>query len=104
MDCWGLWLDANVNSELLKMRRTGYGAIRSALDLSESVNRDLGNSSSAYSDKELEKALDGCDKVGYAVEDSGGVSHIGIASEGKQRLRGNILQLGEITIVLGFIA
>jgi hypothetical protein len=80
--CWCVWLDANVNSNILKNRRSCVGVTRNALDLAESVNRDVGTSRTAYSDKELEKALKRCDKITYPVEDKGDVSHIDIVSEG----------------------
>ncbi|KAF7556461.1 hypothetical protein G7Z17_g1465 [Cylindrodendrum hubeiense] len=73
--CWGLWLDAQVNSELVKFRRGG-GDIRASLDLAESVKRDLGANTSAYSDAELSKDLDKCEPVGYSVEERDGASHI----------------------------
>lgn len=85
--CWFIWLDANVNSTLLKKRRPNWGILRNALDLAESVNRDLGVNTCLYSDKELERELDKCEYVGYAVEERGDISHIGIYSEGKERPR-----------------
>lgn len=48
--CYGLWLDADVNSELLKYRRSGRGVLRAVLDLAESVQRDLGIETCAYGD------------------------------------------------------
>ena len=82
--CWGAWLDANVNSELVKHRRRTGGTIRNVLDLAESVNRDLGTNTCAYGDGELAKALERCESVGFSVETKlgGGGEHIGVAPEG----------------------
>ncbi|KAH7157325.1 hypothetical protein B0J13DRAFT_541522 [Dactylonectria estremocensis] len=76
--CWGLWVDAQVNSELVTFRRGGGGEVRASLDLAESVNRDLGANTCAYSDAELSKELDKCEPVGYSVEERDGVSHIAL--------------------------
>lgn len=82
--CWAVWLDANVNSSLVKHRRSGFGAIRNVLDLAESINRDLGDKTCAYSNTDLERALKDCDRIGFSVGDRGHSSHIGIVSEGLQ--------------------
>ena len=83
--CWGLWLDANVNSVLLKRRRRVAGVVRSALDLAESVNRDLGTGTCAYPEKELSKALDRCDDIGYSIDDRSEIAHIGLVPESLKR-------------------
>lgn len=84
--CCCVWLDANLNSNILKNRRSCVGVTRNALEMAESVNRDVGTSRSAYSGKELENALKRCDKITYSVEEKGDVSRIGNVSEGlKQR-------------------
>lgn len=86
LGCWAMWLDANVNSKLLKHRRTGAGVIRSVLDLAESINRDLGDSTCVYCNKELEKSLDIFEHIGYSVDRKGdGVRHIGIVGESQKR-------------------
>lgn len=73
--CWALWLDAQVNSQLVKFRRSG-GEIRASLDLAEGVRRDLGANTCAYSDDELSRELDKCEPVGYSIEERDGASHI----------------------------
>ncbi|KAH7009884.1 hypothetical protein EDB80DRAFT_415111 [Ilyonectria destructans] len=73
--CWALWLDAQVNSQLVKFQRSG-GEIRASLDLAESVRRDLGANTCAYSDEELSRELDKCEPVGYSIEERDGASHI----------------------------
>lgn len=84
--CWGVWLDANINSRLLLWRRRGAGPLRGVLDLAESVKRDLGPDTCAYGDGQLAKELDKCEPVGYAVEEmAGGVAHIGLVSESVQQ-------------------
>jgi hypothetical protein len=80
--CWVVWLDANVNSQLVKHRRRAGGTVRNVLDLAESVNRDLGTNTCAYGDEELAAALEQCEPVGYSVDASTGCEHIGITSEG----------------------
>jgi hypothetical protein len=84
--CWSVWMDANINSRLLLWRRKGAGTLRGALDLAESVKRDLGPDTCAYGDGELIKALEKCEPVGYAVEETpSGVAHIGLVPESVQQ-------------------
>jgi hypothetical protein len=97
--CWPIWLDANVNSELLRHGRSGAGVIRSVLDLAESLNRDLGADTCAYSDGELAQALQKCELVRYTIQTEGNVSHIGLGPqslEGKLRLRDESTHYGSL--------
>ena len=55
------------------------GIIRTILDLSESLNRDLGPDTSWYTEKQLEKELPGHHSVGYTIWDRNNVTgHIGL--------------------------
>jgi hypothetical protein len=55
------------------------GIIRTILDLSESLNRDLGPDTSWYTERQLEKGLSGHHSVGYAICDKDNVKgHIGL--------------------------
>jgi hypothetical protein len=75
--CWAIWLDANINSVLVKNRKRTYGSLRTSIDLVESVKRDLGDRTYSLSDGQLKKELDKCDDIGYSVID-GDVLHIGL--------------------------
>jgi hypothetical protein len=58
-----------------------YGTWRAILDLAESVNRDLGPDTCAYSEDEIMEALKDQTvryRVGYRED---GVAHIGLSSE-----------------------
>lgn len=58
-----------------------YGTWRAVLDLAESVNRDMGPDTCAYSEDELLRALKDKDPVGYRVGlRKDGVAHIGLSS------------------------
>jgi hypothetical protein len=55
------------------------GIIRTILDLSECLNRDLGLDTSWYTERQLEKGLLGHHSVGYAIYDKDNVEgHIGL--------------------------
>jgi hypothetical protein len=58
LETWGLWLEAHFNSEMVKKERE-FGTWRVVLDLAESVNRDLGPDTCAYSEGEIVGALKG---------------------------------------------
>lgn len=88
--CWAMWLDANVNSGLLKSRRRASGFVRNALDLADAVNRDLGLRTCAHSDKELVEALDRCDDVGFTVVYEADHAHIGVV-HGSMKRHGKML-------------
>ncbi|KAI4096656.1 MAG: hypothetical protein LQ344_000796 [Seirophora lacunosa] len=54
---YGVWLDANIASELVRHGRTIRGPFRAAADLVEAMNDTLGHEYCAYSDREVSKAL-----------------------------------------------
>jgi len=83
--CYLLWLDANFNSRLLRYRRNGYGTFRSTLDLAEAIHRELGGATSAYSNGELKKALEGREEIGFSVEEKTGANHIGIVPKSRKK-------------------
>lgn len=59
-----------------------YGTWRAILDLAESVNRDLGPHTCAYSEEDLVKALRLKRRVGYCVEDGkDGLRHLGLRND-----------------------
>jgi len=90
---WILWADASVRSELCRKGRR-LGTWRAILDLSESISRDLGPDTCAYSSNELSKALKD-KKARYVVSmGTGNMLHHGLSSDelpyaGKVRLRWN---------------
>jgi hypothetical protein len=84
---WVVYLDAEYNSEFVKKGR-GYGTWRAILDLAESVNRDLGPDTCAYSEEELVRALEEQNAVGYVIEErENGVPHIGLRNHSELRQR-----------------
>ncbi|KAL8966473.1 MAG: hypothetical protein Q9197_005957 [Variospora fuerteventurae] len=54
---YGVWLDANIASDLVRNGRTIRGPFRAAADLVEAMNHTLGTEHCAYSDEEVAKAL-----------------------------------------------
>lgn len=78
--CFGMWLDATINSQLVNSNRPGTGTIRNIIDIGSSLSRDLGAATGAYSNGELKKALKTCPPVGYAVEERGGFEHISLVA------------------------
>ncbi|KUI54705.1 hypothetical protein VP1G_10689 [Cytospora mali] len=70
--CFGMWLDVHINSTLFRMNRPASGLVRNILDIAGAIQRDLGNDTGAYKNRELVKALEKCSPVGYEVDDTGG--------------------------------
>ena len=95
--CYMLWLDANLNSRLLRHRRSAYGVFRSSLDLAEAVRRELGDSTSAYANADLKKALEGREEIGFSVEEERGAKHVGIVPRSRKKpgLRGWVMEQEE---------
>lgn len=87
---YGLWCYMIRKSELGRKGRQ-LGKYRAALDVVESINRDLGKDICAYSEKELSKELAKLDGIQYYVRHGDGddPSHIGISS----RRRGDPISL-----------
>jgi hypothetical protein len=88
---YGVWIHMNRKSELCRKGRS-LGKYRAAVDLVESIHRDLGNDICAYSEKELSEELEKQGGIKYYVEEREGdaASHIGITSSrdrGQVRLR-----------------
>ncbi|KAL8925445.1 MAG: hypothetical protein Q9208_003537 [Pyrenodesmia sp. 3 TL-2023] len=81
---YAVWMDANINSELVKYGRKIRGPFRAAADLVEAMNETLGYEYCAYKDKEIAKALEGSgDRLRYysSLTDDDKVLHIGMTSE-----------------------
>lgn len=80
----GVWLDANINSQLCRKGRKVRGYFRAAADISEAMRETLGDEFCAYSEsdiaRELEKEHNGLRYYTSYVKDSGDISHIGISS------------------------
>ncbi|ROW10817.1 hypothetical protein VPNG_05404 [Cytospora leucostoma] len=70
LGCFGMLLDVHINSTLFRMNRPGSGLVRNILDVAGAVQRDLGEETGAYKDRELMKALERCPPVGYEVHDT----------------------------------
>jgi hypothetical protein len=76
-----MWLHADATSEIVSKGREA-GTWRAMLDLAESVNKDLGPDTCAYSEKEIIKALKKQKPVRYRVSmRDDGVAHLGLSSE-----------------------
>lgn len=89
--CFGMWLDVHLNSTLFKMNRPSSGVVRNILDVAGAMQRDLGEGTGAYKDRELKKALAKCPPVGFAVDDNGKVDRIVMVSmPGVRRRRSRI--------------
>ncbi|KAH9883697.1 hypothetical protein F4778DRAFT_765711 [Xylariomycetidae sp. FL2044] len=80
-----LWYGASGGSGLVGANRAGVGTVRNLLDLAEAINRDLGDKTCAYSERELNKRLGRCDDLGWFIEKKvgdgegeEGVDHIGM--------------------------
>ena len=102
----GIWLDANLNSQLCRKGRKVRGYFRAATDISEAMRETLGDEFCAYSDSEIAQELrkEGnglCYYTTYAKE--GDVSHIGISSANRDgiNLRENVLYGGACTMGRG---
>ena len=80
---FGVWLDANLNSQLCRNGRKVRGYFRAAADVSEAMRETLGDEFCAYSDAEIAKEL-GKERNGLRYYTSyakdGEVSHIGISA------------------------
>ncbi|KAK0707288.1 hypothetical protein B0H67DRAFT_587180 [Lasiosphaeris hirsuta] len=78
--CVRLWASTE-RSEFLKHGRPTYGTMRSILDISEAVSRELGDKSCLYTEARLMKKLETCLPVSYAVSDGGGgIGHVGLVA------------------------
>ncbi|KAK3360752.1 hypothetical protein B0T25DRAFT_448394 [Lasiosphaeria hispida] len=78
--CVRLWASTQ-RSELLKHHRPTYGTVRSIMDISEVVSRELGDKSCLYPEVQLMKELETCHPVSYAVSDGGGgIGHVGLVA------------------------
>lgn len=79
----GVWLDANINSQLCRKGRKIRGYFRAAADISEAMSENLGEEFCAYSNseiaQELRKEQNGLRYYTSNVK-NGDVSHIGISS------------------------
>ena len=87
---FGVWLDANLNSQLCRSGRKVRGYFRAAADISEAMRETLGDEFCAYSDaqiaKELRKEQNGLRYyTSYAKDED--VFHIGISSTQRNGLR-----------------
>lgn len=81
---YAVWMDANINSELVSFGRKIRGPFRAAADLVEAMNETLGHEYCAYKDKEIAKALEGSgDRLRYysSLTDDNEALHIGMTSE-----------------------
>ena len=91
-----VWLEANVNSQLVRRGRRIRGPLRAASDLVEAMREVLGDEYCAYSNSELEKEL-AKDKgrVRYFATDAtkDGVAHVGLSSRRGERVNLNLNQL-----------
>ena len=79
----GVWIDANLNSQLCRRGRKVRGYFRAAADVSEAMRETLGDEFCAYRDSDIARELRK-DQTGlrYYTTDAknGDVSHIGISS------------------------
>ncbi|KAL8750193.1 MAG: hypothetical protein Q9184_006510 [Pyrenodesmia sp. 2 TL-2023] len=81
---YAVWMDANINSELVRYGRKLRGPFRAAADLVEAMNETLGHEYCAYKDKEIAKALEESgDRLRYysSLRDDDEALHIGMTSE-----------------------
>ncbi len=79
----GVWLDANINSQLCRKGRKVRGYFRAAADISEAMRETLGDEFCAYSNSEIARELKrGQNGLRYYTNyvKHGEVSHIGISS------------------------
>jgi hypothetical protein len=79
---FAIWCEANFKSNLNRNGWKRRGIYRSALDLAEAVNVEIGSEICSYTDREIEKALEVNGKgIGYHMtETKEGVAHIGLSS------------------------
>ena len=87
--CFGMWLDYRINSRLVRAKRPGTGVVRNIIDLAGAVHKELGTKLGAYTNSELEKALNKCPSVGYDVVETDGLGRIELVSvpEGPRKRR-----------------
>lgn len=88
---YGVWVHMNRKSELCRKGRR-LGQYRAAVDLVESIQKDLGKNICAYSEEELREQLEKIGGIKYYVDQDSGdrPPHIGISSsrdKGPPRLR-----------------
>ncbi|KAL8945805.1 MAG: hypothetical protein Q9222_007704 [Ikaeria aurantiellina] len=84
-----VWLDANIFSELVRSGRTIRGPFRAAADLVEAMNETLGNEYCAYSEQEIEKALQRSgDTLKYdsLLREGSDVLHVGLSTDKDARV------------------
>ena len=78
-----VWLDAHICSEFLRFGRNVRGPYRAAADLVEAMNETLGDEYCAYTDKEIEKHLEGSGKkLKYysSLRDDDELLHVGMTT------------------------
>jgi hypothetical protein len=75
-----MWMDAAWFSKLVIANRPGTGTVRNVIDMAEAIHKDLGSQLSLYTERQLQKELEGRRPLGYVVEERDGVGHIGLSS------------------------
>jgi hypothetical protein len=85
---YGIWLDAQQNSELVRKGRN-MGMYRAIADTAEAIMEALGPDTNAYSNKQLKTALKKYPGVMYSVEEKAeiGAEHIRLSSKKAERLQ-----------------
>jgi hypothetical protein len=77
---YSLWLDANVNSVLLRHGRRVRGGLRSVADLAAAVQEDLGDGACAYGHAELSRGVKGKGVRFFVDGEEQEIGHIGVSS------------------------
>ncbi|KAI4111482.1 MAG: hypothetical protein LQ345_006789 [Seirophora villosa] len=85
---YGVWLDANIASELVRHGRTIRGPLRAAADLVEAMNDTVGKEYCAYSDREVSKALQASgDRLRYeSTFGDDELLHVGLSTKPSARV------------------
>lgn len=92
---YAVWMDAQHNSELVRKGRS-MNTFRASSDIADAMAEILGPNTSAYSGKELTKALDSNSTVMYqtTIDKTTGLGTLGLTSYGK----GKMSKLGWTTL------